>query len=68
MGRTQTIEYRSLLFDEDLMSFCMGNAIALIDTNGNKKLYKKKAEQKIDSVAAMLDAYVAFKLNRDLFE
>lgn len=60
-------ENRSLLFDEDLMSFCMGNAIALIDTNGNKKLYKKKAEQKIDSVAAMLDAYVAFKLNRDLF-
>ena len=61
-------ENRSLLFDEDLMSFCMGNAIALIDTNGDKKLYKKKAEQKIDSVAAMLDAYVAFKLNRDLFE
>lgn len=61
-------ENRSLLFDEDLMSFCMSNAIALIDTNGNKKLYKKKAEQKIDSVAAMLDAYVAFKLNRDLFE
>lgn len=61
-------ENRSLLFDEDLMSFCMGNAIALIDTNGNKKLYKKNAEQKIDSVAAMLDAYVAFKLNRDLFE
>lgn len=61
-------ENRSLLFDEDLMSFCMGNAIALIDTNGNKKLYKKKVEQKIDSVAAMLDAYVAFKLNRDLFE
>ena len=61
-------ETRNLLFDEDLMSFCMGNAIALIDTNGNKKLYKKKAEQKIDSVAAMLDAYVAFKLNRDLFE
>nr|DAP16499.1 MAG TPA: Large Terminase [Caudoviricetes sp.] len=61
-------ENRSLLFDEDLMSFCMGNAIALIDTNGNKKLYKKKAEQKIDSVAAMLDAYVSFKLNRDLFD
>ena len=61
-------ENRSLLFDEDLMSFCMGNAIALIDTNGNKKLYKKKSEQKIDSVAAMLDAYVAFKLNRDLFD
>ena len=61
-------ENRSLLFDEDLMSFCMGNAIALIDTNGNKKLYKKKADQKIDSAAAMLDAYVAFKLNRDLFE
>ena len=46
----------------------MGNAIALEDTNGNRKLYKKRHQDKIDSVAAMLDAYVAFKLNRDSFE
>lgn len=50
------------------MSFCMGNAIALVDTNDNKKLYKRRSDEKIDSVSAMLDAYVAFKLNRDTFE
>ena len=50
------------------MSFCMGNAITLEDTNGNRKLYKKRHQDKIDAVAAMLDAYVAFKLNRDMFE
>lgn len=61
-------ENRSLLFDEALMEFCMGNAIALEDTNGNRKLYKKRHQDKIDAVAAMLDAYVAFKLNRDSFE
>lgn len=61
-------ENRKLLFDEQLMSFCMGNAITLEDTNGNRKLYKKRHEQKIDSVAALMDAYVAFKLNRDMFE
>ena len=61
-------ENRALLFDESLMEFCMGNAIALEDTNGNRKLYKKRHQDKIDSVAAMLDAYVAFKLNRDSFE
>lgn len=61
-------ENRLLIFDEELMSFCMGNAITLEDTNGNRKLYKKRHQDKIDSVAAMLDAYVAFKLNRDMFE
>ena len=61
-------EERMLLFDEELMSFTMGNCITLEDTNGNRKLYKKRYDQKIDAVAAMLDAYVAFKLNRDAFE
>ena len=61
-------ENRLLVFDEELMSFCMGNAITLEDTNGNRKLYKKRHQDKIDAVAAMLDAYVAFKLNRDMFE
>lgn len=61
-------EERMLLFDEDLMSFAMGNCITLEDTNGNRKLLKKRYEQKIDAVAAMMDAYVAYKLNRDAFE
>ena len=61
-------EERLLLFDEELMSFCMGNCIALKDTNGNRKLYKKRNDKKIDSVAAMMDAYVAYKLNREMFE
>lgn len=61
-------EDRMLLFDEDLMSFTMGNCITLEDTNGNRKLLKKRNDQKIDAVAAMMDAYVAFKLNRDAFE
>ena len=61
-------EERMLLFDEELMSFAMGNCITLEDTNGNRKLLKKRYDQKIDAVAAMMDAYVAFKLNRDLFE
>ena len=61
-------EERMLLFDEDLMSFAMGNCITLEDTNGNRKLLKKRREQKIDAVAAMLDAYVAYKLNKDAFE
>lgn len=61
-------EERLLLFDEDLMSFCMGNCITLEDTNGNRKLLKKRNDKKIDSVAAMMDAYVAYKLNRDMFE
>lgn len=61
-------EDRMLLFDEQLMSFAMGNCIALEDTNGNRKLYKKRQEQKIDAVAAMMDAYIAYKLNKDAFE
>ena len=61
-------EERMLLFDEKLMCFAMGNCITLEDTNGNRKLFKKRYEQKIDAVAAMLDAYVAYKLNRDAFE
>ena len=61
-------EERMLLFDEELMSFAMGNCITLEDTNGNPKLFKKRYDQKIDAVAAMLDAYVAFKLNREAFE
>ena len=61
-------EERMLLFDEHLMSFCMGNCITLEDTNGNRKLWKKRYEHKIDSVAAMMDAFIAFKLNRDAFE
>jgi phage terminase large subunit-like protein len=61
-------EERKLLFDEDLMMFAMGNCITLEDTNGNRKLLKKRYEQKIDAVAAMMDAYVAYKLNRDAFE
>lgn len=61
-------EERMLFFDEQLMTFAMGNCIALEDTNGNRKLSKKRSDQKIDAVAAMLDAYVAYKLNRDAFE
>ena len=61
-------EESKLLFDEQLMSFAMGNCITLEDTNGNRKLYKKRREQKIDAVAAMMDAYIAYKLNRDAFE
>lgn len=61
-------EERMLLFDEELMKFTMGNCIVLQDTNGNRKLYKQRHEQKIDAVAAMLDAYVAYKINREGFE
>lgn len=61
-------EERMLLFDEELMTFAMGNCITLEDTNGNRKLYKKRYEQKIDAVAAMMDAYVAFKNNKDAFD
>lgn len=61
-------EERMLLFDEELMSFCMGNCITLEDTNGNRKLLKKRNDKKIDSVAAMMDAYVSYKLNRDSFD
>lgn len=61
-------EQRMLVFDEGLMSFTMGNCITLEDTNGNRKLYKKRNDQKIDAVAAMMDAYVAYKLNKEAFE
>ena len=61
-------EDRMLLFDEELMTFAMGNCITLEDTNGNRKLLKKRYEQKIDAVAAMMDAYVAYKANREAFE
>ena len=61
-------EERMLLFDEDLMTFTMGNCITLEDTNGNRKLLKKRYDQKIDNVAAMMDAYIAYKLNREAFE
>ena len=61
-------EERLLLFDEELMSFCMGNCITLEDTNGNRKLLKKRYDQKIDAVAAMMDAYIAYKSNKDAFE
>ena len=61
-------EDRKLLFDESLMSFCMGNCIVMEDTNGNRKLMKRRREQKIDNVAAIMDAYVAWKANKDAFE
>ena len=61
-------EERMLLFDEDLMTFTMGNCIVMEDTNGNRKLLKKRYDAKIDAVAAMMDAFIAFKLNREAFE
>lgn len=61
-------EDRALLFDQEMMSFTMGNAITIQDTNGNRKLMKKRREQKIDSVSALVDAYVAFKANKEAFE
>ena len=61
-------EERMLIFDQDLMSFAMGNAVTLEDTNGNRKLLKKRAEEKIDNVSAMMDAYVAYKANKEAFE
>lgn len=61
-------EDRVLLFDEKLMEFAMGNCVVLEDTNGNRKLYKKRQSEKIDNVSALMDAYVAYKLNKDMFE
>ena len=61
-------EERMLLFDEDIMTYAMGNCITIEDTNGNRKLFKKRHEAKIDPVSAMMDAYVAFKRNRDAFD
>ena len=69
LGELKTLsEERMLLFDEKLMSFTMGNCITMEDTNGNRKLLKRRYEHKIDAVAAMMDGYVAYKLHRDLFE
>ena len=69
LGELKTLaEERMLLFDEELMSFTMGNCITLEDTNGNRKLYKQRRDRKIDAVAAMMDAYVAYKSNKDAFE
>lgn len=61
-------EDRFLLFDQALMTFAMGNAITLEDTNGNRKLLKKRQDEKIDNVAALLDAYIAYKANKEAFE
>lgn len=60
-------EERDLIFDQSLMTFAMGNAITLEDTNGNRKLLKKRAQEKIDNVSALMDAYIAYKLHKDLF-
>lgn len=69
LGELKTLsEERMLIFDQDLMTFTMGNCIAMEDTNGNRKLLKKRHEQKIDSVAALMDAYIAYKLNKEAFE
>lgn len=69
LGELKTLsEERMLIFDQDLMSFAMGNAITLEDTNGNRKLLKKRYEQKIDPVAAMMDAYIAYKANLETFD
>ena len=61
-------EQRALIFDQELMSFCMGNAVTLEDTNGNRKLWKKRKEEKIDNVSSTMDAYIAWKLNKEAFE
>ena len=61
-------EERMLIFDEELITFSMGNCITMEDTNGNRKLLKKRSDQKIDAVAAMMDAYIAYKHNLEAFE
>ena len=69
LGELRTLaEDRQLLFDEEIMTFTMGNCITLEDTNGNRKLLKKRYEHKIDNVAALLDAWVAYKLNLEAFD
>ena len=69
LGELKTLsEERMLMFDEELMSFAMGNCVTIEDTNGNRKLLKKRREQKIDNVAAMMDAYVAYKENKEAFD
>jgi phage terminase large subunit-like protein len=61
-------EERMLLFDEELMTFAMGNSITMEDTNGNRKLLKARRDRKIDPVSAMMDAYVAYKINKEAFD
>ena len=69
MGELKKLaEDRMLLFDEELMTYAMGNCIVMEDTNGNRKLMKKRYEQKIDAVSAMMDAYIAYKRNPEAFE
>lgn len=69
LGELKTLAgERMLVFDQELMAFAMGNAITLEDTNGNRKLWKKRQEEKIDNVAAMMDAYIAYKANKEAFE
>ena len=69
LGELKTLsEERMLIFDQSLMTFAMGNAVTLEDTNGNRKLLKKRQEDKIDNVSALMDAYVAYKLNKEAFE
>lgn len=69
LGELKTLAgERMLLFDQSLMEFTMGNCITIEDTNGNRKLLKRRHDQKIDNVAAMMDAYVAYKANKDAFE
>ena len=69
LGELKTLaEHRLLLFDEQLMSFTMGNAITLEDTNGNRKLLKKRQDEKIDNVSALMDAYVVYKAYKEMFE
>ena len=69
LGEIKTLsEERMLLFDEELMAFAMGNCVTLEDTNGNRKLLKKRHDQKIDNVAALMDAYIAYKANKEAFE
>ncbi len=69
LGELKTLaEERMLIFDESMMTFTMGNTITLEDTNGNRKLFKKRYDQKIDSVAALMDAYVAYKAHKEAFE
>ena len=69
LGELRTLaDDRMLIFDQSLMQYAMGNCITIEDTNGNRKLLKKRHEAKIDAVAALMDAYVAYKLNTDAFD
>ena len=69
LGELKNLAHDRLLwFDEELMSFCMGNAITVEDVNGNRMLLKRRYDEKIDNVAAVMDAFVAYKLNKEMFE